>query len=152
MSVQGWRHFPFARLRDFHDGDTCEVEVDSGFGAYQRVAVRIYGISAPETKGKEKPIGLDALRIARELAWNGEEIDGPPCELWTWKQSFHRYVGRIQVCGARKFDLGRAIIALGGARAWDGKTERPSFDEFPVNEPMPELAEYERLLARDFRP
>lgn len=152
MSGQGWRHFPHARLRDFHDGDTCEVEVDSGFGAYQRVAVRVYGISAPEVSGAEKAHGLDALRLARELAWTGEAIDGAPCELWTWKQSFARYVGRIEIRGQRKFDLAQALLGLGGARAWDGKTERPRFDAFPVAHPDAEVAEYQRLLARDFRP
>lgn len=150
--AQGWRHFPFARLRDFHDGDTCEVEVDQGFDGYRRVGIRIYGLSAPEVSGKEKPIGLDALRIARELAWSGEAIDGTPCELWTWKQSFNRYVGRIEIAGQRRFDLAQAILALGGARAWDGKTERPRFDALPVADPDAEVAEYQRLLARDFRP
>lgn len=150
--AQGWRHFPHARLRSFHDGDTCEIEVDSGFGAYQRVAVRIYGLSAPEVSGKERLHGLDALRLARELAWAGEEIDGPPCALWTWKQSFNRYVGRIEIRGVRKFDLAQAILSLGGARAWDGKTERPTFDVFPVLDTDAEITEYQRLLARDFRP
>jgi len=150
--AQGWRHFAFARLIDMHDADTAEVSIDQGFGGYQRVAVRIYGISAPEVSGKEKPIGLDALRIARELAWAGEAIDGPPCMLWTWKASFARYVGRIEVVGQRRFDLAQAILVLGGARAWDGKTERPRFDAFPVADPDAEVTEYQRLLARDFRP
>lgn len=149
--MAGWRYFPHATLRDFHDGDTCEVEVDSGFGAYQRVQVRIYGLSAPEVSGKERGIGLDAMRIARELAWSGECMDGTPCALWTWKQSFTRYVGRIEIRGQRNFDLAKAILALGGARAWDGKTERPEFGAFPVANPDVEVAIYERILARDFR-
>lgn len=149
--MAGWRYFPHATLRDFHDGDTCEIEVDSGFGAYQRVAVRIFGISAPEVSGKEKGIGLDALRIARELAWSGELIEGPPCALWTWKQSFNRYVGRIQIRGQRTFDLAQAILAEGAARAWDGKAARPEFAEFPVANADVEVALYQRLLARDFR-
>lgn len=151
MVAQGWRHFPHARLRDFHDGDTCEVEVDSGFGAFQRVAVRLFGLSAPEVSGAERGIGLDALRMARELAWkDGAGVDGPAVQLWTWKQSFNRYVGRIQVDG--RFDMAQAILALGGARAWDGKTARPVFESFPVGDPEAEVAEYQRLLARDFRP
>jgi len=146
-----WRYFPFARLRDFHDGDTCEVEVDSGFGASHRVAVRLFGLSAPEVSGAERPMGLDALRMARELAWrDGAHVDGTPVELWTWKESFNRYVGRVLVDG--KFDLARAILALGGGRAWDGKTSRPEFKEFPVADHGAEVAEYERLLSRDFKP
>lgn len=94
-------------------------------------------------------MGLDALRIARELAWKGGQIEGPRLQLWTWKQSFNRYVGRILI--DERFDLARAILALGGARAWDGKTERPVFTEFPVSRPEAEVVEYERLLARDFK-
>lgn len=147
---QGWRHFPYALLRDFHDGDTCEVHVDQGFGGYRRVGIRIYGLSAPEVSGKEKSIGLDALRIAREVAWthDGGSLE-PACELWTWKQSFDRYVGRIVIAG--KFDLAIGILALGGGRAWDGKTERPTFEQFPVVDVDAEVAEYQRILARDFR-
>lgn len=150
--MSGWRHFPHARLRDFHDGDTCEVDVDSGFGASHRVAVRLFGLSAPEVSGNERGMGLDAVRIARELAWTGEAVDGAPCALWTWKQSFNRYVGRIEIRGQRNFDLVRAILALGGGLAWDGKTARRAFEEFPVEDCDLEVAEYERILARDFAP
>lgn len=156
-----WRHFPYARARDFHDGDTLEVEVDQGFGTYQRVAVRLYGISAPEVSGAEKPWGLRALEAARASLWGGgfaQEEDlfrGKPCELWTWKQSFTRYVGCVGVyhgasAASGTTDLARSIIARGAARAWDGKTARPSFESFPVADVGPELDEYDLIRARDF--
>lgn len=155
--MAGWRHFPTGIVREIHDADTLTVEVhtiieaDCGFGHWVRtldrqyVDVRLFGLSAPEVTGNEKIIGLSALAIARELV--GAEL--PDCQLWTWKASFNRYVGRVLVAG--KFDLVRAILSLGGGHAWDGKTKRRAFTEFPVSDVESEIKEYDRLLARDFK-
>lgn len=155
----GWRHFPRARARDFHDADTLEVEVDLGFGSYQRIAVRLFGLSAPEVSGLEKPLGLEALETARSVLWGpgfAQEEDvyrGKPCALWTWKQSFSRYVGRVDVLrhgGAD--DLAQSILERGVARAWDGKAARPTFEQFPVADAAVEVGAYKALLERAFRP
>lgn len=156
--AQGWRHYRHARLVDLHDGDTCEVRVDHGFALFHHVEVRLYGISCPEMTGAEKPMGQDALRIARGIAWDAAErsdlgIDGTPCELWTWKASFGRYVGRVVLAGG--IDLARAVILAGHGHAWDGKTERRPFlpDRFPLRAPaLEEATAYDRLLRRDFQP
>lgn len=148
-----WRHFPHASLRDMHDGDTCEVEIDQGFGVRQRVAVRLFGISAPETNGAEKELGFAALRAAREMVSLPEHPFGAPCELWTWKQSFARYVGRVMLLG--KVDLARSIIGQGFAHAWDGKTERRHFSSscYPMRFAVQDEVEaYDRLLELEFRP
>lgn len=155
---QIWRHYRYARLVDMHDGDTCAVEIDHGCELRQLLRVRLYGVSCPEVSGEEKPMGQDALRVARTIAWDAAErsdlgIDGTPCEVWTWKASFGRYVGRVVLAGG--VDLARAIITAGHGYAWDGKTERRAFapDRFPLRAPaLEEVAAYERLLARDFRP
>lgn len=155
---QGWRHYRHARLVDFHDGDTCEVQVDHGFSLFHHVEVRLYGVSCPELTGAEKPMGQDALRTARGIAWHATEkadlgIDGTPCELWTWKASFGRYVGRVVLAGG--IDLARAIIESGYGHAWDGKTERRPFapERFPLRAPaLEEGTYYDRLLRRDFTP
>lgn len=158
MSAKWW-FFPNAAVLEMHDADTLTaqilttIEVDCGFHNTVRsehrhvVSIRLYGLSAPEVSGVEKPLGLDALKIAQELV--GQSGAVPTCELWTWKSSFNRYVGRVMIEG--KYDLARAIIALGGGRAWDGRTKRPTFEAFPTANPEAECVEYDRLLARDFR-
>lgn len=155
--AQGWRHYRYARLVDFHDGDTCSVQVDHGFAMYHQVEVRLFGLSCPELTGAEKPLGQDALRIARTIAWQGAHdaevaaTDGIPCELWTWRSSFSRYVGRVVLAGGT--DIARAVIESGYGHAWDGKTERRPFDpsRFPMPAPaIEEAALYDWLLRRDF--
>lgn len=138
---QDWRSFPHARLISFYDADTISVEVDQGFGCACHIRVRLFGLCAPELTGDERAIGKEALRIAKEIA------NLPlSCGLWTWKQSFSRYVGRIVF--DNNLDLAREIIARGGGRAWDGRTARPQF-LVPLDVNL-ELIEYSRLLARDF--
>ena len=39
------------------DGDTVELVVNVGLGLYFRDVARLYGINAPETRGKEKVAG-----------------------------------------------------------------------------------------------
>lgn len=135
---QGWRHFPHAQVWRFYDADTLEVEVDAGFGVRCRPSVRLFGLSAPEITGAERNLGLQALAAVRQFELH-------PCQLWTWKQSFNRYVGRVVVSGAK--DLARLVLMLGLGRAWDGKTDRPAF---PVTNIDDELTEYDRLLKRDY--
>lgn len=142
--TQAWRHFRYARVLTWHDGDTCEVEVDSGFGASHRVAIRVFGVSAPEVSGVETQLGMMAREGARAVA--------PPdsaCQLWTWKQSFNRYVGRVVLGDGA--DVAAILTSRGLTRAWDGKTARPVFEQYPVPHVAAERAEYERLLARDFQ-
>lgn len=154
--TQGWRHYPYARLCGFVDGDTCEVEVDHGFSMYHHIWVRLYGVSCPEVVGVEKPRGLAALRAARELMVLSSTAistagEGVACQLWTWKASFNRYVGRVVLCDA--VDVAREIISMGYGHAWDGKTERRPFDavEFPLpTTPDDEARTYDHMLARDF--
>jgi hypothetical protein len=37
-----------AVVRDWHDGDTCHIDVDLGFGLILSLSCRIFGINAPE--------------------------------------------------------------------------------------------------------
>jgi len=142
--TQGWRRYEYARVIEFHDGDTCTVEIDHGFKVKQSISVRLFGISCPETRGKEKAAGVQALAGAMEFL-----LPRPPeCLLWTWKMTFTRYVGRILLGGER--DLARLMLESGLGQAWDGKTERLEFKEFPVADTAVEVAEYDRLLERDW--
>lgn len=141
---QGWRRYEYARVMEFHDGDTCSVEIDHGFKIKQTISVRLFGVSCPETRGKERAAGALALAGAMEFL-----LPRPPeCLLWTWKLTFTRYVGRILVHGTD--DLARCLLERGLGRAWDGKTERPEFAAFPVVDTAVEVEEYERILKRDW--
>lgn len=143
MSSQGWRHFPFARVVGFVDGDTCKVEVDQGFGGKQDVLVRIFGISAPDTnRTEEREIAKISTKSAQSLF-----DPGVACELSTWRQSFTRYVGIVVISGR---DAALDLLQLGVARAWDVKKPRPVFTEFPIKAVEPEVEEYLSIVRRDF--
>ena len=151
--TQSWRHFPYCKIIHVHDGDTPDViEVDQGFGQAKRdLDVRLYGSSAPEITGREKAWGLIALDYASR--WTGQEV-----ELWTlkdrnWKdvRTFVRYVACI--VGKNGADFSLQLIEVGLAKAWDyGKEPRPIFTEFPVADPVSEVAKYRRIMEREFRP
>lgn len=55
-----------AEITKVYDADTITVDVDLGFHTWRRgETLRLYGINAPEVRGKEKPEGIiarDALR------------------------------------------------------------------------------------------
>jgi endonuclease YncB( thermonuclease family) len=53
-----------AVVRDWHDGDTCHIDVDLGFGLILSLSCRIFGINAPELstpEGKAAKLTADAL-------------------------------------------------------------------------------------------
>jgi endonuclease YncB( thermonuclease family) len=67
-------------VRDWHDGDTCHVDLDLGFGfelrAYNldnkpRLSCRIYGINAPELATQA---GKDALAYVQTLCPNNTPV------------------------------------------------------------------------------
>jgi endonuclease YncB( thermonuclease family) len=149
---KSWRRYKYARVVQFHDGDTCEVEIDQGFGGKMTVAVRLFGVSAPETDVEvERAIGIESREAARALL--SASPFSSSCVLWTWKMSFNRYVGRlvIEEHDAPSADFARLLIANGVVRAWDVRLPRPVFTAFPAVDRAAEMAEYDRVLRRDFR-
>jgi micrococcal nuclease len=60
-------------LVSIYDGDTIRVNVDLGFGHFWKgedgkgLKLRLYGINAPEVKGKEKIQGLKAKEALEKL-------------------------------------------------------------------------------------
>ena len=56
-----------ARITRVIDGDTVEAEIDLGFHVTLTVTLRLAGINAPETRGKERPRGLAATRYLESL-------------------------------------------------------------------------------------
>ena len=89
-----------AIITDVYDGDTVTADIDLGFDIWRRnERLRLYGIDAPEVRGKERPEGLlarDALR---------ERLVGKEVTICTIKDKTGKY-GRYLV---RIFERGRLI-------------------------------------------
>lgn len=67
-------------VRDWHDGDTCHIDLDLGFfeslRAYDingspRISCRVWGINAPELS---TAAGKAALAFAQQLCPNGTKV------------------------------------------------------------------------------
>ena len=67
-------------VRDWHDGDTCHVDLDLGFGillnshdldGHPVVSLRVYGINAPELG---TPTGREALAYALTVCPPGTRV------------------------------------------------------------------------------
>lgn len=63
-----------ARVVKVVDGDTIDVDLDVGFETTLRKRLRLMGVNAWETKGKERDKGLEAKRFAEGFLVNGKEI------------------------------------------------------------------------------
>ena len=56
-----------ARVIRLIDGDTIEIEIDLGYRVFVREKVRLYGINAPECRGKSKEAGRKATEHLKFL-------------------------------------------------------------------------------------
>jgi len=78
-----------------YDGDTCTVDIDLGLHVWiKNEKIRLFGINAPELRGKERPQGLLARDFLRGLILNKE------ITLRTIKdvrEKYGRYLGEIWV-------------------------------------------------------
>ena len=107
-----------AIVRDWHDGDTCHMDIDIGFGnieaAYDldgrpRLSCRIYGINAPELSTQA---GKDALVYAKSLCPSGTKVI---VLSHGWDKYGGRFDGQIQLPDGR--DYGQVMIDSGHAVA-----------------------------------
>lgn len=56
-----------------YDGDTVTLDIDLGLGVWVRdKSVRLAGIDAPEVRGPEREVGLDARDALKDLILNKE--------------------------------------------------------------------------------
>jgi endonuclease YncB( thermonuclease family) len=81
-------------VRDWHDGDTCHVDLDFGFGfqldshdldAKPIISCRIFGINAPE-------LSTDAGKVARDYAVT---LCPPGTHVTVVSHSWDKYGGRF---------------------------------------------------------
>jgi len=85
-----------AKIIKVYDGDTVTADIDCGFHIHFTEKVRLYGIDAPEIRGKERPKGLKARDYLRALILDKEII------LETIKDKkgkYGRYLGHIILDG-----------------------------------------------------
>ncbi|NCQ17252.1 MAG: nuclease [Ignavibacteria bacterium CG_4_8_14_3_um_filter_37_9] len=82
-----------------YDGDTCTVDIDLGLHTWiKNEKIRLFGINAPELRGKERPQGLLSRDFLRGLILNKE------ITLRTIKdarEKYGRYLGEIWVTTAK---------------------------------------------------
>lgn len=94
-----------------HDGDTVLIELDQGFGQYNRgLNCRVYGINAPELKTQQ---GKEALAFAQTLLHVGDKVT---VMSYGWDKFGGRYDGSITLADGRDYaqvmvDSGHAIAA-----------------------------------------
>jgi micrococcal nuclease len=98
------------------DGDTVELDVDLGFYVTHRMRCRIYGIDAPEVRGKEREEGLASKTYLERLCPPGEA-----CIIHSFKgRSFNRWVAQIKLPDIRDtndeaIDIGEQMVLNGHA-------------------------------------
>lgn len=123
-----------ARVVEVHDGDTCRLDIDLGFGV-QMAGVsllgrpmwscRVYGINAPELRVKDiatgvwmdNPAGLEARDFARGLLPIGSIVT---VVSHGWDSYSGRYDGTITLPDGRDF----AAVMLVAGQAVDMKGYR----------------------------
>ena len=81
-----------AKIIKVYDGDTVTAKIDCGFHLNFTEKVRLYGINAPELRGKERPEGLKARDYLRELILDKEVTIKT---IKDRKGKYGRYLGEI---------------------------------------------------------
>jgi len=81
-----------AAVLKVYDGDTITVDLDLGFNILFKTKLRLYGINAPEMRGKEKKQGT------RSRDWLRRKILGKFILVYTFKDKkgkYGRYLAKI---------------------------------------------------------
>ncbi|MEM9544890.1 MAG: thermonuclease family protein [Bacteroidota bacterium] len=87
------------------DGDTFDVDLDLGFYIILRKQrIRLKGIDAPETRGKERFAGLESK------AWLQDEIEGKEIEIVTFKNAKGKYGRCLGVVYLNRLNINQLMI------------------------------------------
>jgi endonuclease YncB( thermonuclease family) len=92
-----------AIVTSVYDGDTCTVDIDLGLHTWvKNEKIRLYGINAPELRGKERPRGLKSRDFLREQILNKvitiETIKDK-------KGKYGRYIGKIWIRNKKEKEI-----------------------------------------------
>ncbi len=107
---------------DIHDGDSCRLSVDVGFGIWlERLDVRLLGIDCPELG---RPDGLGERARDFVIAWFGGHAG--PYVVRTAKDRTEKY-GRMlaTVTAPDGAELAADLLAADLAKPYDGHGPRP---------------------------
>ena len=85
-----------AKVIEIYDGDTLTALIDLGFNITIEEKIRLYGINAPEMRGKEKPQGIISRDYLRKRILGKEVIIET---IKDKKGKYGRYLGIIKFEG-----------------------------------------------------
>jgi micrococcal nuclease len=104
------------------DGDTVDLLVDMGFHMQAKLRFRLMGYNAPEVRGPERVMGLEAKNNLQEVLAVGEFVT-----VKTYKgDAFGRWLADFEILGR---DLVEMLIFQGWGVPWNGKGKRPGFSD-----------------------
>lgn len=115
--------FPVESIIDVHDGDTCQLLVDLGFGVKYDVDVRLEGIDTPEMKGVSKAAAI----VAREELKGWLLANRLKLRLFSkeWDKYGGRTLGSVYVEGQRNNTAAANQLAKKVAKPYDGSKKTP---------------------------
>lgn len=94
------------------DGDTIDVDIDLGFyTVLLKQRVRLYGIDAPEVRGKERFAGLESK------SWLKQQIENKVIELVTFKDAKGKYGRWLGIVYMASKNVNQQMVELGLAVA-----------------------------------
>ena len=100
-----------------HDGDTCHLDLDLGFGLVLGLSCRCYGIDAPELATK---LGPPARDFAATLLPLGSQVT---VLSHGWDKYAGRFLGEITLADGRSFS--DVMISADQARPYFGSGPKP---------------------------
>lgn len=102
-----------AFVTDVHDGDTCTVDIDLGFGVWlKNQKLRFYGINTPELRGTDKEAGEKAREFVKTL------ILGKEIVLETQKDKNEKYGRWLATIWLDGTNINKKLIEEGYAREY----------------------------------
>ena len=116
MAPRTYGPYP-ATVADWHDGDTCHLDTDLGFGLVLGLSCRCYGINAPELHDSG---GTAARDYAADLAPPGSPVT---VVSHGWDKYGGRFLGEITLADGRGFAV--VMTDAGHAKAYFGKGPKP---------------------------
>lgn len=111
--------FAVEQILSVHDGDTCSLLVDLGFGVKYDVDVRLEGIDTPEINIK---VSKAAAIVARDVLVKWLNDNRTKLRLFSkeWDKYGGRALGSVYIDGQRSNTASAYMIAAKVARPYNG--------------------------------
>jgi micrococcal nuclease len=96
-----------------HDGDTCTVDIDIGFGIWMKdQKLRFYGINTPELHGNDKEAGIKSRDYVASLILGKEII------IETQKDKAEKYGRWLATIWLDGTNINKKLVQEGYAREY----------------------------------